>query len=232
MSIKLTDVAKYFKGQPHQAKALEWLDAATDQPKQQVFARLYRNKGLDSNVSAAEIAQEPDINFVNAFKYFEGLSAQVNALNWLQVNLSGDALEEFSKQWRSGPPPEPAAANSDYWLQITHNKTRLPRTDDEKRNLERAAGMLVELEKHLGVPLTLTSGFRPEPLNSQVGGVRGSFHTRGLAADVYSDRMEDFELERKVISYWYEGGRGGVGRGMSYRGFVHVDLGPVRIWDY
>jgi uncharacterized protein YcbK (DUF882 family) len=44
--------------------------------------------------------------------------------------------------------------------------------------------------------------------------------------------MEDFELERKVISYWYEGGRGGVGRGMSYRGFVHVDLGPVRIWDY
>jgi hypothetical protein len=232
MSIKLLDVAKYFTGLPRQVKALEWFDASTGQQKQQVFARLYRNQSNDSNISAQEIAEEPDINFVDAFKYFEGIAWQINALNWLQVNTVPATLEEFARLWRSGPPPPKASSASDYWKQITHNQTRLPHSQQERSNLERACDMLQELEKHLGVPLNLTSGFRPEPINSQVGGVPGFYHTTGLAADVYSDRMDDFELEQKLIQYWFAGGRGGVGRGMSYRGFVHVDLGPVRIWDY
>lgn len=36
---------------------------------------------------------------------------------------------------------------------------------------------------HFGVPFTITSGIRVPALNAAVGGVRSSYHTRGMAAD-------------------------------------------------
>lgn len=228
--IRLVDVAKYYKGQPHQDKALNWFDQSTGKAKQETFARIYRNKGTNSD-RGGEVEQEPDISFVDAFRWFEGTAWQVNAFNWLQSNSHVGTIEEFARLWRAAPPPA-ISKQRDYWVQITHNLTRMPQSAGEKRNLERACDMLLKIETHLGVPLTLTSGFRPEPINSQVGGVPGSFHVQGLAADFYSAEMDDFKLEDAVFKFWYQGGKGGVGKGMQARGFCHVDLGSPRSWWY
>lgn len=229
--IQLVKVARYYKQQPHQDKALEWFDASTGQQKQEIFARIYRNKGKESDVSGTP-RQEPDIKFVDAFKHFEGTAWQVDALNWLQVNTQPKTLEEFAKLWRSVP-PKPISNQSDYWQQMTHGGSRTPRTQEEKRNIEKACDMLEELERELKTPLILTSGFRPEPINSQVGGVPGSYHTKGLAADVYSEEIDDWTLQARIVDYWHYKRGQAVGRGAGYRGFVHVDYrGYPSLWDY
>jgi hypothetical protein len=69
-----------------------------------------------------------------------------------------------------------------------------------------------------GRPLGVTSFYRPEPINQQVGGVPGSRHTTGEAFDVYpSDRSVD-SFYQWVRARW----TGGLGDGRA-RGFVHLD---------
>ena len=46
-----------------------------------------------------------------------------------------------------------------------------------------AAEMLERIRSTLGVPVTVTSGYRCQRLNSAVGGVTSSDHTQGHAAD-------------------------------------------------
>lgn len=55
--------------------------------------------------------------------------------------------------------------------------------ETSRANLRRLADTLTEVAKLLGAPLTITSGFRCETLNAAVGGVEGSQHTSGQAAD-------------------------------------------------
>ncbi len=220
--IKLIDAARYYKSLEHQIKAITWYQNSTGVEKQEEFAKRYRRSDNGKNLS-----------FVNALKYFEAQPHQIAALNWLQENTNPATLAEFTRLWRSAPPtPPPSKSSSNYYQQMTHNGSRIPDEPEHEANIRQMVTELEKLEQHLGVPLVLTSGYRPEPLNSQVGGAPGSQHTFGKAADFYSPQMDDFELERKVIQYWYEGGRGGLGRGMSYRGFVHIDTASPRIWDY
>ena len=37
----------------------------------------------------------------------------------------------------------------------------------------------------LGMPIVITSGYRCEKHNAEIGGVKGSFHTKGKAADLF-----------------------------------------------
>jgi len=90
-----------------------------------------------------------------------------------------------------------------------------------------------------GQPLGVTSGYRPEPINSQVGGVRNSQHVLGKALDIYplDGRLDDFY--RWISKRW----SGGLGDGRK-KGFVHLDTRgggkfhsngdgrPAAIWDY
>lgn len=46
------------------------------------------------------------------------------------------------------------------------------------------AEMLERIRSTLGVPITVTSGYRCQPLNRAVGGVTSSDHTQGHAADI------------------------------------------------
>ena len=217
-SIKLTDVCRYYKDLPHQNTSLDWLQGKVAPNTVLEFTRRWRQGQYGLGIS-----------FVNVAKFYEAQKHQADSLEWLQSQIDAKVLEDFAALWRSGPPP---VVVSSYYTQMTHNGTRQPESAEHKANIGRMVQELEALEKHLGVPLVLTSGYRPEPINAQVGGVPGSQHTLGKAADFYSPQMDDFELERKVIEYWYDGGKGGVGRGMSYRGFVHIDTGTPRIWDY
>jgi len=69
-----------------------------------------------------------------------------------------------------------------------------------------------------GSALGVTSFYRPEPINSEVGGVPGSKHITGEAMDLYpvSRSLEDFY--QWIRQRW----SGGLGDGRN-KGFIHLD---------
>ena len=46
---------------------------------------------------------------------------------------------------------------------------------------------------HMEKPILVNSGYRCKKLNEMVGGVQKSMHTKGLAADFRTTRVEDVE---------------------------------------
>jgi hypothetical protein len=90
-----------------------------------------------------------------------------------------------------------------------------------------------------GRPLGVTSFYRPEPINSQVGGVPNSFHVSGLAIDIYPIGLPLQSLYDFLRHRW----TGGFGDGRN-RGFLHLDrrdggrfvpgggVRPAVIWPY
>ena len=83
-------------------------------------------------------------------------------------------------------------------------------------------------------PLIITSGSRPEPINSQVGGARNSEHTYDTpskgAVDFYIDGVSVYTLQDWCDKNWpYSVGYG------AKKGFVHLGMreSKARIrWDY
>jgi hypothetical protein len=70
-----------------------------------------------------------------------------------------------------------------------------------------------------GGPLGVTSFYRPEPINQQVGGVPNSWHVHGGAMDVYPVRGHTLQwLFDHLRTRW----TGGLGDGRD-RGFLHLD---------
>jgi hypothetical protein len=90
-----------------------------------------------------------------------------------------------------------------------------------------------------GRPLGVTSFYRPEPINREVGGVRNSFHVSGLAIDIYPIGLPLQALYSFLIGRW----TGGLGDGGN-RGFIHLDrrgggrfvpsggVRPADVWPY
>lgn len=90
-----------------------------------------------------------------------------------------------------------------------------------------------------GGPIMITSGYRPEPINRAVGGVRNSRHVVGDALDIFpaDGRLTDMFNWLKIR--W----SGGLGDGRK-RGFIHIDMRdngrfhpnagvrPAVIWPY
>jgi len=68
-----------------------------------------------------------------------------------------------------------------------------------------------------GIPFHINSGFRCVDHNSDVGGVLGSMHTRGKAADIRArNNAERGDVVNAVI-------RAGFNRVGIYESFIHVD---------
>jgi hypothetical protein len=90
-----------------------------------------------------------------------------------------------------------------------------------------------------GSSLGVTSFYRPEPINSLVGGVPGSRHTTGEAMDLYPVGRSIDAFYAWISSRW----SGGLGDG-RHRGFLHLDTRdgggfdaaggsrPAVIWTY
>ncbi len=58
--------------------------------------------------------------------------------------------------------------------------------------------VLDPLREWYGKPIYVNSGYRCAELNKAVGGVQGSFHVRGMAADI---DVHDAEENRKLFEY-------------------------------
>lgn len=111
------------------------------------------------------------------------------------------------------------------------NSSVLPR-------LMRTALEYQKVREAWGRGLGVTSFYRPEPINSQVGGVPGSRHTTGEAMDIYPVDASLDSFYQWIRVRW----RGGLGDG-RYRGFIHLDTAgggfvpgagamPSRQWTY
>jgi hypothetical protein len=88
---------------------------------------------------------------------------------------------------------------------------------------------LEEIRARTGMPITVTSGYRPPDYNREVGGVSNSLHVDGLAADIYCDGLSTAQLH--TICKQVIGKGGGVGY-YPKSGFIHVDLrGYEARWD-
>jgi zinc D-Ala-D-Ala carboxypeptidase len=78
--------------------------------------------------------------------------------------------------------------------------------------------MLDEARTLANIPFKINSGFRTEKHNKKVGGVKGSSHTRGFAADISCvDSNSRFIILNALISVGFN--RMGV-----YKTFIHCDI--------
>ncbi len=105
-------------------------------------------------------------------------------------------------------------------------------TDDPLilHRIAKLADVLEEIRKDYGKPLGITSWYRDPATNARLSGAAThSRHLLGDAADCYpvGGDVEDFQRWVQQPGRW----TGGIGRGAA-RGFVHLDLGPARVWDY
>lgn len=88
---------------------------------------------------------------------------------------------------------------------------------DEQRVLATAAQHRL-IREAWGSALGVTSFYRPEPINSAVGGVRGSKHISGEAMDLYPVGRSLEEFYQWIRHRW----SGGLGDGRN-KGFIHLD---------
>lgn len=77
-------------------------------------------------------------------------------------------------------------------------------------------------------PITITSGYRSPAYNRAVGGVWGSQHCWGRAADITTAGIPPTRLARIILDMYNADDiplLGGLG---TYKTFVHVDIRPKR----
>lgn len=113
------------------------------------------------------------------------------------------------------------------WSEMTHNGTRIPPNRAVFDNFIRIAKGFEEVRKILGgVPITVTSGYRPPAVNRRVGGATFSRHLRGDALDLYVPGYTGRGIKAKINSRW----NGGLGVYRSLPNIIHIDKGPNRRW--
>ena len=98
------------------------------------------------------------------------------------------------------------------------------RGDGEILVNEDALAKLDAFRREIGGPVTLSSAYRSAYHNARVGGAPLSQHRLGSAFDVVLDGRKK-ETIRAVAD-----AAGFKGFGMSYRTFVHIDIGKARTW--
>jgi predicted chitinase len=118
---------------------------------------------------------------------------------------------------------DPSAKVSQYFTvrEVTQgDMRRIPKTKEVQDRIFALARELDKVREAWGGPILVTSWFRPEPINRQVGGVPNSRHTFGDAVDIRpgnASRLREFQSW--LDTEWY----GALGYGAS-RGFVHLDM--------
>lgn len=213
-TINLIEVCEHWKDLPHQNGALDLLQKNTPPLVLDAFTEAWRRSPASTNLQPANVVTLPPPNPATNQRpeiHVPGLGAR-----------SLDDRIDGSIYFR--------------WAEATKSGARIPADERIARNIIALAVELDELRAYLGVPLIITSWYRPPAVNRAVGGVPNSTHISGHAADFRpASGMNVHEAQRQAEGFWNS--RGGVGFGAN-RGFVHVDLrnklegrGAAR-WDY
>lgn len=184
---------------------------------------------------------------------FEELPADSHA--WITLQGSGQewAIYVPDWSWESATQPEPKKCEID-WHDfgamvsefvsvgeiLQYDSRRISSISGEvEQALVELCNEFDELRKAWGTSICILSGFRPEPYNTELGGQQGSYHTKGMALDLYplDDEIDDFH--DWLIQRW----SGGFGDGRN-QGFIHIDIRkhgrflsrtgtrPAAVWSY
>lgn len=82
--------------------------------------------------------------------------------------------------------------------------------------------VLNELRFQLGMPIFINSCYRDEAHNQSVGGVKGSHHTKGAAADIRCDTL----YMPKLLSLCFENTN--ITQIIQYDTFIHISIFPTK----
>lgn len=136
--------------------------------------------------------------------------------HWKRVQSSGEAMPALV-DWSDFACLVTPSLSVGEVLQFDRRRMPKKGSADEARILK-TAQQFQRLRDAWGQPLGVTSFYRPEPINRQVGGVPASRHVTGEAFDVYpvNRSLESFYQWARVR--W----TGGLGDGRS-RSFIHFD---------
>ena len=97
---------------------------------------------------------------------------------------------------------------------------------------QRVMNMAQTIRDALGVPVRVNSGCRCEKHNAKSNGVKGSKHTKGLAADLSCSKGAKvmFETVKRLYS---EGKLPDLDYCIRYKTFIHIDCGGKRksMWE-
>ena len=119
------------------------------------------------------------------------------------------------------------------WSFFSHDELKCQGTGECNMNYN-FMNMLVNLRRIYNKPIVLTSAFRSEEHNNNIGGSKGSAHVQGKAVDIAIDRGEAYKLLKLALEIGF------AGIGISQKGqgrFLHLDtlddktLRPT-IWSY
>jgi hypothetical protein len=207
-------------------------------------------------VSATELGDKQKVAVPKGKSYAVCAYAEEPADAHALVELAGGAgtWYVYEPHWKRELPSGEAMPASVDWADfgclVTPNltvgevlqwdKRRVPGENASVRTrLLRTAAEFQKVRDAWGQPLGLTSFYRPEPINAQVGGVPGSRHTTGEAFDLYPTTRSLESFYQWIRTRW----TGGLGDGRT-RGFIHLDTAgggcfvpgsgvrPGREWDY
>ena len=97
---------------------------------------------------------------------------------------------------------------------------------------QRVLNMAQVIRDELGVPVRVNSGYRCEEHNRRVGGVKGSYHTKGLAADL-SCKLGSGTMFEAVKKLHNQGKLPDLDYCIKYKTVIHIDCGGKRksLWE-
>ncbi|MEC4806698.1 MAG: N-acetylmuramoyl-L-alanine amidase [Jaaginema sp. PMC 1079.18] len=111
-----------------------------------------------------------------------------------------------------------------YWREAIHNGDRIPQYKSHVDNILALARRLEMVRDRLGgFPMMITSWYRPEPWNSQVGGAKYSRHLYGQAVDVLRPGLTGRQMAARLQDW-----PGGMGIYSNYPNLLHLDIRPYR----
>ena len=150
---------------------------------------------------------------------------------------AGNIRPSSTDEYRDLPSWDALQAGSDPRLKIQGGwVTRMTPPADGWNKMDIDVRVLImrlqQEAKNTGIingPLYLNSGFRSQEYNTRVDGAKSSQHLSGLAADLTWDGFRvGSESYANFISLARRIGFRGIG---MYNSFIHVDVGPERVWD-
>lgn len=104
-----------------------------------------------------------------------------------------------------------------------------PNVDPPKHVLENLKALALRLEEARTLlgnrPMIITSGYRDPEHNRRVGGVKNSYHVKGMAADFVVRGLSNRQVQ-VLLKEW----KGGMGKASN---FTHLDIRPYKArWTY
>lgn len=111
------------------------------------------------------------------------------------------------------------------WGEMLHGGSRIPKDKAHVDNMVALSKALTPYRIKLSKPFIVTSGYRPEPFNSRVGGAKFSTHLTGKGVDIKVAGMS-----RRQLANFFTNWNGGLGIYNNQGDIIHLDIDNKRRW--